>query len=105
MSAKLALGRSGGQLAVRAAILSRVSQPQSLLWRSTPAARGYAKLSVYDYRQPKPLDLKDTVVKEAVKARFKEFDLANRAAIVTGGAQGLGLAMAEVLVEAGGHGT
>ena len=66
---------------------------------------GRANLSVNSYRRPgKPLDLKDSVVKDSAKARFKEFDLANRVAIVTGGNQGLGLAMAEVLVEAGGHG-
>lgn len=36
--------------------------------------------------------------------RFADFDLAGKVFIVTGGAQGLGLAMAEALVEAGGRG-
>ncbi|KAJ4422855.1 hypothetical protein N0V82_002511 [Gnomoniopsis sp. IMI 355080] len=36
------------------------------------------------------------------RKRFADFDLAGRVFIVTGGAQGLGLAMAEALVEAGG---
>lgn len=37
--------------------------------------------------------------------RFEDFDLKGRVFIVTGGASGLGLAMAEALVEAGGKGT
>ena len=36
--------------------------------------------------------------------RFADFDLAGKAFVVTGGARGLGLAMAEALVEAGGKG-
>lgn len=36
-----------------------------------------------------------------VHGRFREFDLQNRVYAVTGGARGLGLAMAEALVEAG----
>ncbi|EME41234.1 hypothetical protein DOTSEDRAFT_134863 [Dothistroma septosporum NZE10] len=35
--------------------------------------------------------------------RFREFELNDRVYIVTGGAQGLGLTLAEALVEAGGH--
>ncbi|GAB7331136.1 hypothetical protein MBLNU13_g02614t1 [Cladosporium sp. NU13] len=35
--------------------------------------------------------------------RFREFELENRVFIVTGGARGLGLTLAEALVEAGGH--
>ncbi|KFY22406.1 hypothetical protein V493_06619 [Pseudogymnoascus sp. VKM F-4281 (FW-2241)] len=38
----------------------------------------------------------------ATQQRFKEFDLRGKVFIVTGGARGLGLAMAEALVEAGG---
>ncbi|KAH8747501.1 hypothetical protein F5883DRAFT_584035 [Diaporthe sp. PMI_573] len=37
--------------------------------------------------------------------RFADFDLAGKTFIVTGGARGLGLALAEGLVEAGGRGT
>ena len=37
--------------------------------------------------------------------RFADFDLAGKVYIVTGGARGLGLALAETLVEAGGKGT
>ncbi|KAK5135206.1 hypothetical protein LTR08_005455 [Meristemomyces frigidus] len=37
------------------------------------------------------------------KHRFREFELNDKVFIVTGGAQGLGLALAEALVEAGGH--
>jgi hypothetical protein len=36
--------------------------------------------------------------------RFREFDLQNKVFIVTGGGRGLGLTMAEALVEAGGTG-
>ncbi len=36
--------------------------------------------------------------------RFSDFDLAGKAFVVTGGARGLGLALAEALVEAGGKG-
>ena len=66
--------------------------------------KGVSILRVDEYRKRKDSELQDSMVRQAAKARFKEFDLANRVAIVTGGAQGLGLAMAEVLVEAGGHG-
>lgn len=38
------------------------------------------------------------------RKRFSDFDLAGKAFVVTGGAQGLGLALAESLVEAGGKG-
>ena len=37
--------------------------------------------------------------------RFADFDLSGKTFIVTGGARGLGLAIAEALVEAGGKGT
>jgi hypothetical protein len=38
------------------------------------------------------------------RQRFADFDLAGKVFVVTGGAQGLGLALAESLVEAGGKG-
>lgn len=37
--------------------------------------------------------------------RFADFDLQGKTFIVTGGARGLGLAIAEALVEAGGKGS
>lgn len=37
--------------------------------------------------------------------RFADFDLAGKTFVVTGGARGLGLALAEALVEAGGKGS
>ena len=40
----------------------------------------------------------------AYHGRFREFDLAGKVYIVTGGAQGLGLSLAEALLEAGGTG-
>lgn len=39
------------------------------------------------------------------RKRFGDFNVAGKVFIVTGGAQGLGLTMAEALVEAGGKGT
>lgn len=38
------------------------------------------------------------------RKRFSDFELAGKVFIVTGGAQGLGLTLAESLVEAGGKG-
>ena len=38
------------------------------------------------------------------RERFREFDLQGKVFAVTGGARGLGLSMAEALVEAGGRG-
>ena len=41
---------------------------------------------------------------ERSRERFREFSLAGKVFAVTGGARGLGLSMAEALVEAGGRG-
>lgn len=41
---------------------------------------------------------------EKSRERFREFSLAGKVFAVTGGARGLGLSMAEALVEAGGQG-
>ncbi|ORY64849.1 uncharacterized protein BCR38DRAFT_431124 [Pseudomassariella vexata] len=41
---------------------------------------------------------------DAGRKRFADFDLAGKTFIMTGGARGLGLALAEALVEAGGKG-
>ena len=41
---------------------------------------------------------------ESAPARFREFDLQDKVFVVTGGARGLGLTLAEALVEAGGKG-
>ena len=106
MSIKLISGSSFGRCLAASTVGSSKAPfllTQSAAYASTALRQSKAVFD--DHRQRKPLDLKESVVKDATKARFKEFDLANRAAIITGGAQGLGLAMAEVLVEAGGHGT
>lgn len=61
------------------------------------AARGLHS-SLVALSQPQPdLDL--------VRKRFSKFDVAGKVFIVTGGAQGLGLTLAEALVEAGAKGT
>lgn len=41
---------------------------------------------------------------KATKKQFADYDLAGKTYVVTGGARGLGLALAEALVEAGGKG-
>jgi hypothetical protein len=41
---------------------------------------------------------------QVTKKQFADYDLAGKVYIVTGGAQGLGLTLAEALVEAGGKG-
>lgn len=104
MAFTLTRGRLCKRAVTIVAISSKAFAPKTLRATYSIAGHGHSTLRVDNYRQRKPLDLNDSVVKAAAKARFKEFDLANRAAIVTGGAQGLGLAMAEVLVEAGGQG-
>jgi hypothetical protein len=41
---------------------------------------------------------------ERTPFRFREFDLEGKVFVVTGGARGLGLVLAEALIEAGGQG-
>lgn len=49
--------------------------------------------------------IKDKLPKpEKAPARLREFDLQDKVFVVTGGARGLGLTLAEALVEAGGKG-
>jgi hypothetical protein len=49
-------------------------------------------------------DIKPAADELIGRKRFADFDVAGKVFVVTGGAQGLGLAMAEALVEAGGKG-
>lgn len=49
-------------------------------------------------------DNKPAIDENIGRKRFGDFNVTGKAFIVTGGAQGLGLAMAEALVEAGGKG-
>lgn len=51
-----------------------------------------------------PITQKLPEAQPAKKERFREFFLADKVFLVTGGARGLGLTMAEALVEAGGTG-
>ncbi|KAI8224001.1 L-xylulose reductase [Colletotrichum sp. SAR 10_96] len=67
-------------------------------------SRHYAKP-----KNPKPTDHPATEIMPPRstnfgRGRFSDFDLKGRTFIVTGGAQGLGLSLAEALVEAGGKG-
>lgn len=57
--------------------------------------------------EQKPSGLHDTI--DPIKAtgtlrQFRDFDLEGKVFAITGGARGLGLSMAEILAEAGGHG-
>jgi hypothetical protein len=59
---------------------------------------------------PEPRSHPNTDTKPALdenigRKRFGDFNVAGKVFVVTGGAQGLGLTMAEALVEAGGKGT
>lgn len=72
--------------------LSKKTIPQAVLLRA-----GYATTSNIQTKIPKQDDAKNA-------QRFREFNLENRVFAVTGGARGLGLAMAEALMEAGAKG-
>lgn len=51
-----------------------------------------------------PAHLKEKLPEKDGYERFREFSLAGKVFAVTGGARGLGLSLAEALVEAGGEG-
>ena len=51
------------------------------------------------------MDNKPAIDENIGRKRFGDFNVAGKVFVVTGGAQGLGLTMAEALVEAGGKGT
>ncbi|KAK9776815.1 hypothetical protein SCAR479_06553 [Seiridium cardinale] len=74
------------------------SQPRPRSKSDNPEASEKAKVA---YADKPPVSRKDNIGKK----KFADFDLAGKVFLVTGGAQGLGLALAEGLVEAGGKGS
>lgn len=66
--------------------------------------RSYSKPTNPDPKKNPTNVLKPPIDANIGRKRFADFDLAGRVFIVTGGARGLGLALAEALVEAGGKG-
>lgn len=69
--------------------------------RATPTDLGESDRQTVKHASQPPLSSEHSTGKK----RFADFDLAGKAYVVTGGAQGLGLALAEALAEAGGKGT
>jgi hypothetical protein len=99
-------------LAVRALRASRA-------WRQTPALRpldsriapvtslhdSLRHVSSTSYNRRKPSAIAQRLPDpERQPQRFRDFDLEGKVFIVTGGGRGLGLTLADVLVEAGGKG-
>ncbi|KAJ9198607.1 hypothetical protein DTO164E3_5078 [Paecilomyces variotii] len=64
------------------------------IWQALPLRAGYATTSNIQTKLPGGKEAKNP-------HRFREFNLENRTFTVTGGARGLGLSMAEALMEAG----
>lgn len=71
------------------------AHPPTIRTLSSTALRSSRKQSAIASRLPDP---------ERQPQRFRDFDLAGKVFVVTGGGRGLGLTLAEVLVEAGGKG-
>jgi short chain dehydrogenase len=83
------------------------SAPDNSHWKGPKSAKPLPPRRDLSTTPPRPQELssfqKKLVESESVGHRFNDFELNNRVFIVTGGARGLGLTLAEALVEAGGH--
>lgn len=71
---------------------------------SSPTLNLEKKPKTLDPRENPAHDLKPPSDINVGRKQFADFNLAGKVFVVTGGAQGLGLALAEGLVEAGGKG-
>ncbi|CAM1503247.1 Fc.00g080230.m01.CDS01 [Cosmosporella sp. VM-42] len=86
------------QIRISSSTIASVHQRQFYSTQGTH----YTKPKNPDPRENPALDIKPPQDINVGRKRFAEFDLAGKIFVVTGGAQGLGLALAEGLVEAGG---
>jgi hypothetical protein len=89
-----------------------VSLPLPATTRSIPSRNFVAASALQTTQKPTDPDGKKNAASDLApkgnpnvgRKRFADFELAGRVFLVTGGAQGLGLTLAEGLVEAGGKG-
>lgn len=83
---------------------ARACRPAAL---SYPLASQFIRHSHFSAPSSQELQSKLSSVKErgGNGNRFKEFDMKDRVYAITGGARGIGLSMAEALLEAGAKGT
>lgn len=101
------------RLATRQRIPTRIPQTNPyfpLLRLTTAKALHSSPIVLTKPRNPEPREHpshghKPKPGENVGRKRFGDYDVAGKVFIVTGGAQGLGLTMAEALVEAGGKGT
>lgn len=98
------------RLATRRRVCALVPQIQPLTRLSAARALHTSQSRQTKPRNPDPRDHPNTAHKPPIdenigRKRFGDFNVAGKVFVVTGGAQGLGLTMAEALVEAGGKGT
>lgn len=82
-------------------------RPASNLATRAPCSRSLLRAPVASATRTMagPAHLKEKLPQRDGNERFREFSLAGKVFAVTGGGRGLGLSMAEALVEAGGQGT
>ena len=80
----------------------------SALSLSRPSSRPFSQSSIISTQSAEPINKKlpqqNSHSDNVYHGRFREFNLAGKVHVVTGGAQGLGLSLAEALVEAGSTG-
>ena len=81
---------------------ARACRPAAL---SYPLTSQFTRHSHFNAPSSQELQSKLGSAKERTGNRFKEFDMKDRVYAITGGARGIGLSMAEALLEAGAKGT
>jgi hypothetical protein len=98
------------RLATRQRFCGHVPQTQRLIRLTSTRALHTSHSRQTKPRNPEPREHPNTAHKPTInenigRKSFADFNVAGKVFVVTGGAQGLGLTMAEALVEAGGKGT